>query len=280
MLKKRLILVSWILISIILAVVTFGLAQWLSLSSHSLFVNFILQIILFSIFGYLIKYPFIGFSVLTVYIVTVLTIDSHFSLFNVIQLAFCFSGLFIGFLFKSKKAVVAMIVLIITSVGLIIIKQTYLSRVNEKTNIHLSIQLLNENKQFLSDHQHKQPSFSLDTVYLVNFGFLYCYPCRLKKKALREIALQFKNKAFKIVEIHSEESREIFDSLFFISYTNPYHDSINKLSKTMNVSSYPTEFIFNKNGESVRKLEGINPDNLPKYQESTIALINRLLNEK
>jgi thioredoxin-related protein len=116
-------------------------------------------------------------------------------------------------------------------------------------------------------------------VYLLNFSFQNCLPCRVKKKYTPEIIERFKNQPFRLIEIHIFEEKKIFDGSYMLYYPYVYHDSLKRLTKLFGVTGGPTEFVFNKNGKAVRKHEGFDHDVAKNYVNQTTELIQKLLAE-
>jgi thioredoxin-related protein len=138
---------------------------------------------------------------------------------------------------------------------------------------------LEENKSFLIGHHGERPSFYKDTVYLVNFSFHNCTPCQRKKKYLPKIREHFDGKAFKIIEVHIFEKKEVFDEIYMLDYPFVYHDSLNHVNQLFGVSGGPEELLFDKKGRAVRKHVGFSRDEGEQYVKETVLFINELLAE-
>jgi thiol-disulfide isomerase/thioredoxin len=120
---------------------------------------------------------------------------------------------------------------------------------------------------------------SLDTVYLVNFTFYACKPCREKHPSLKLLQQAFANQPFKLVTIHCVDSIDIFQK-HYRNIDNCYHNPNQKNSLKLGVSSYPYEIIFGKNGQEIRRHSGFSIDAKEDYLAKTKSLIEELVGKK
>jgi thiol-disulfide isomerase/thioredoxin len=120
---------------------------------------------------------------------------------------------------------------------------------------------------------------SLDTVYLVNFTFYACKPCREKHPSLKLLQQTFANQPFKLITIHCVDSIDIFQK-HYRNIDNCYHNPNQKNSLKLGVSSYPYEIIFGKNGQEIRRHSGFSIDAKEDFLAKTKSLIEELLGEK
>jgi thiol-disulfide isomerase/thioredoxin len=120
---------------------------------------------------------------------------------------------------------------------------------------------------------------SLDTVYLVNFTFYACKPCREKHPSLKLLQQAFANQPFKLITIHCVDSIDIFQK-HYRNIDNCYHNPNQKNSLKLGVSSYPYEIIFGKNGQEIRRHSGFSIDAKEDYLAKTKSLIEELLGKK
>ncbi|WP_343630969.1 hypothetical protein [Fluviicola sp.] len=278
--KEKIIIAGWILLSILLSFVAFILAQWFTAGGRSM-INFPALFIAFLISTRFSKYPFIGFFVLISVLLIVLPSDINLNLFHIIQESFCLLGIVVMALFKKKHYKSAAALFLVSFLYLVFIKISYINQLNYQYQEKSELAILNENRDFLTGHHGQHPYFNPDTVYLVNFSFRNCLPCRHKKSALKALAKQFKHSPFKIIQIHSfNESIEIFREDYYFDYTEPYHDSLDHLAKTLKIQGAPTEIIYSKNGKAVRRLNGYNQEAESTYIKNTSELIQKLLHEK
>jgi thiol-disulfide isomerase/thioredoxin len=135
-----------------------------------------------------------------------------------------------------------------------------------------------QSKTFIS-HNGDSLHLSLDTIYLVNFTFYACKPCREKHPSLKLLEKTFANQAFKLVTIHCVDSPEIFQK-HYQNIDNCYHNPNQKNSLKLGVSSYPYEIIFSKNGQEIRRHSGFTLEAKEDYLTQTKSLIEKLLLEK
>lgn len=202
-------------------------------------------------------------------------------LFHFIQDSFCLLGIIVMVLFKKKHYKSSIALFLFSFLYLVFIKISYINQLDYHYKVKGELEVLNENRTFLIGHHNEHPYFNPDTVYLVNFSFRNCLPCRHKKHALKILAKQFKHSPFKIIQIHSfGEPMEIFREDYYFDYTEPYHDSLNHLANTLKIYGAPTEIIYNKNGKAVRRLNGYDSEAESTYIEKTAELIQKLIHEK
>lgn len=140
----------------------------------------------------------------------------------------------------------------------------------EPSNLNsYSRQIKNQNDQVLEFHP--------DTVYLVNFTFHKCLPCKQKKKNLALIEQHFGDQKFKLITIHTNEDESYFIT-YFASNLNAYHAYDNTLEMALKIQGFPYEILLNKSGKIVGRKMGYNPEMDEDYLTSTINRIQRLLN--
>jgi thiol-disulfide isomerase/thioredoxin len=277
--SKNLIIIGWVALSILLSFASFILVQWLTIEGAAI-INFISLFFAFSISSRFSKYPFIGITVLILFLDGLLLSDNALDLFHLIQDSFCLLGVSVMVLFKKKHYKSFIALFLVSTVYLFFIKSYYLDQLNYNFTDKSDLSVLIENRNFLIGHNKEHPTFNLDTVYLVNFSFRNCLPCRKKKPVLKALATEFGNSPFKIIQIHSFESMEIFREDYQFDYTKPYHDSLNYLAKTFKIYGAPTEIIFDKNGKVARRLDGYTSDAEDSYLQNTSKLIKKLIHEK
>jgi thiol-disulfide isomerase/thioredoxin len=253
--------------------------QWIT-AEESSFLNFASLFFSFLVYSRLTKYPLIGLVALGLFFFSLLFSDNALDLFHFIQFSFCLLGTTVMILFKQKHYKSFAFLFLISFLYLFVIKSMYLERLDYEYEEKSDLSILNENNHFLIGHHYEHPDFNSDTVYLVNFSFKNCLPCRQKKKSLKALYKTYKHFPFKIIEVHSFESMKIFQDNYSFDYAETYHDSLNHISQTLNISGAPTEIIFNKKGYAVRRLNGFNSESESSYILSTNELIKELINEK
>lgn len=275
--KLKIQTAGWYLLSILLAFIFVVLAQW-SVLGYPVFYNFLLYVVLFLFHGYLfgLVKGMVGVTAILLFIVILLLSDNSYYMTHFFQnglmVAACIAG---GFL-KLRKYY-----LLFASWAIVFVlfgfAHYYHSTPRYLTNGKITIEMINSTNSNLIGHHGKQLTLNSDTVYLVNFSFRSCVPCRRKKNTLKKIGTDFKNKPFKVIEIHAFESKQIFDTDYFFDYAEAYHDSENKLSQKLEVFSAPAEFIFDKSGQCVRRYDGFEQDTKANYEETTYLLLKKLI---
>jgi thioredoxin-related protein len=277
--KEKIALTGWVLLSILLSFAAFILAQWQTADEPTI-INFTTLFFAFLLSSRLSKYPFIGLIVLVLFDFGMLFLGNELDVFHFIQMSFGLLGVSVMILFKKKHYKSSIALFLVSVVYLIFIKLAYINQLDYDYKDNSDIAVLNENRDFLIGHHGEHPIFNSDTVYLVNFSFRNCLPCRKKKKSLKALSKQYKRSPFKIIEIHSFESMEIFQECYYFGHAVTYHDSLNHLAKTLKISGAPTEIIFSKEGKAVRRLDSFNSDAEASYMKSTSKLIQKLIHEK
>ncbi len=236
-------------------------------------------VIVFSLYTRLLKEPFSWISVIYV-IATFLyirIIDTGMSGVIWIQLGSIILGAFLGFFWRRKRYVILSILSIFSIIFIGYLGKVYFAKLELEEIPTLSIKLLNDNQKYLTNHQGQQPYLNKDTVYLVNFSFHSCKPCHTKKKFLAELKQKLANKPFRIIEIHSFESKEIFDKYYLLNDPYVYHDSLDRLAGLYKINGGPEEIIFSKKGYAVRQLGGFSPDIYETYLPATLEFIEKLV---
>lgn len=277
--KEKIALTGWVLLSILLSFAAFILAQWQTADGPTI-INFTALFFAFFISSWFSKYPFIGLIVLILIVFGMLFLYDGLDVFHFIQMSFCFLGVCVMVIFKKKHIKSSIALLLVSCLYLLFIKSVYIDQLDYDYKDKSDLSALNENRGFLIGHHNEHPTFNSDTVYLVNFSFRNCLPCRQKKRALKALSKQYKHSPFKIIEIHTFESMEIFQDYYYFDHAVTYHDSLNHLAQTLKILGAPTEIIFSKKGKAVRRSNGYNSEAEASYIESTSELIKKLIHEK
>ncbi len=124
--------------------------------------------------------------------------------------------------------------------------------------------------------------FKKDSIYLLEFFFKSCAPCKMKEKILPRIAQEFKNLPFKIIYI---DNAEIDDFQSFTEgargkmYAENFYDEKNILIQNLKVQSFPLEVIIDKKGVIRHTYSGYSFDDDNEYFKITTNKIKDLLNE-
>ncbi len=271
--------IGWYLLSTLFALIFVVLAQWLVLG-YSIFYNFLLYAVLFLLHGYMfgLTKGMVGVTAMLLFMVIMLVSDNSYYITHFFQEGLMVTACVAGGFLKRRKYYLSFASLVVV-ITLFSVAYHYHSTPRYLTESDITIETINLGDSELVGHDGKQLTLNPDTVYLINFSFRNCAPCRRKKKSLEKIASDFKNTPFKVIEIHAFEDKQIFDTSYFFDYAETYHDSENKLSEILQVFGAPSEFIFDKSGRFVRRCDGFEQDTKVNYEETTYLLLRKLIYE-
>lgn len=276
---------GWIFLSILCFLIIFFLVQWLTFEVANLLLieNHLLLFLLSSLFSVIFPRPYglTGAFVFVALLLFLMFLDHNltFTLYNACALLFL--GAVTGTFVKQKKWWFSVISFVLSLLILWNAHRHYSTievvRVapQQKTDVASFNEL---SKTFISQNGDSL-QLSLDTVYLVNFTFYACKPCREKHPSLKLLEQTFANQAFKLITIHCVDSIDIFQK-HYRNFDNCYHNPNQKNSLKLGVSSYPYEIIFSKNGQEMRRHSGFTLDAKEDYLTQTKSLIEKLLLEK
>ncbi len=124
--------------------------------------------------------------------------------------------------------------------------------------------------------------FQKDTIYLIEFFFKNCAPCRMKEKILPKVSEAFKNQPFKIIYV---DNAEIDDFQSFTegarkkAYAENFYDEKNILIQNLKIQGFPLEIILDKKGVIRHTYHGYSFDDDNEYFTITTNKIKNLLNE-
>lgn len=275
----------WIILSAICILGIVFLVQWLTFDGADLLLikNHILLLVLACLFAIIFpkRYGFIGAVVFVALLLFLMFLDNNLSFPSYNLCALLLLGTAIGTFIKKKwwwlgSTSMALSLVVLWSAqrvyGTIEVvdmepqHQTDASRFNELSNTFVSL-------------GGKSLQLSKDTVYLVNFTFYACKPCRDKQPSLDLLEKAFANQPFKLVTIHCVDSITVFEK-HYRKYQNCYHNPNEKTSLKLGIQGYPHEIIFSKSGREMRRYAGFTRDSQEDYLEKTTKLIARLLGEK
>lgn len=277
--------IGWTLLSILCFLVILFLVQWLTFEVANLLLieNHLLLFILSCLFAVLFPRPYglTGAIVFVTLLLLLMFIDHNLSLqlFNVCGLMVL--GAALGTFIKQKKWWFSAVSFVLSILVLWNAHRNYstIEVVNVAPQQKTDISRFNElSKTFISQNGDSL-HLSLDTVYLVNFTFYACKPCREKHPSLKLLQQDFANQPFKLITIHCVDSIDIFQK-HYQNIDNCYHNPNQKNSLKLGVSSYPYEIIFGKNGQEIRRHSGFSIDAKEDYQAKTKSLIEKLVGKK
>jgi thiol-disulfide isomerase/thioredoxin len=276
---------GWIFLSILCFLIIFFLVQWLTFEVANLLLieNHLLLFLLSSLFSVIFPRPYglTGAFVFVALLLFLMFLDHNltFTLYNACALLFL--GAATGTFVKQKKWWFSVISFVLSLLVLWNAHRHYrtIEVVNVAPQQKTDVARFNElSKTFISQNGDSL-QLSLDTVYLVNFTFYACKPCREKHPSLKLLEQTFANQAFKLITIHCVDSIDIFQK-HYRNFDNCYHNPNQKNSLKLGVSSYPYEIIFSKNGQEMRRHSGFTLDAKEDYLTQTKSLIEKLLLEK
>ena len=200
------------------------------------------------------------------------------------------SNLFLGYYFTRLPYVIKYLS-ILSMVGIIIYTSfDYMPKNIAKRSMTTYSNLYNQPfANFMSNVRLKDTSNNLvenyiqkDSIYLLEFFFKNCAPCRFKEKVLPLIASEFKDKPFKIIFVDNSklDSFETFtEGANKKMYALNFYDVDNILIKNLEIQSFPFEVILDKKGIIRHSYSGYNFDADSEYLKITTNKIKELLNE-
>ena len=270
------------------AICIFGillLVQWLTFEVDDLLLieNHILLTVLACMFAIVFpkRYGFIGAVVFVSLLLFLMFLDNNlsFPLYNLCALLLL--GTAIGTLMKEKRWWFGSICVVLSLVVLWNAERVYatIEVVNMAPQHQTDATRFNELSNTFVALDGNSLQLAKDTVYLVNFTFYACKPCRDKQPSLELLEKAFVNKPFKLVTIHCVDSIDVFEK-HYSKYPNCYHNPNEKISLKLGIQSYPYEIIFSKSGREMRRYAGFTRDSQKDYLEKTTELIERLIQEK
>nr|MBC7611727.1 TlpA family protein disulfide reductase [Pseudopedobacter sp.] len=112
-----------------------------------------------------------------------------------------------------------------------------------------------------------------EKIVLLNFWFIGCYPCMKEIPELNKIALSYKDRIMFIAisKDNSKEQINYFIKKFPFLFTQVLPNE--ELSKSLEITLYPTNILFNKDGKVVFKAEGYTENNLDSLKREIEKLI-------
>lgn len=276
---------GWIMLSVICIFGILLLVQWLTFEVADLLLieNHILLTVLACMFAIIFpkRYGFIGAVVFVSLLLFLMFLDNNlsFALYNLCALLLL--GTAIGTLMKEKRWWFGSICVVLSLVVLWNAEHVYatIEVVNMAPQHQTDATRFNELSNTFVALAGNSLQLAKDTVYLVNFTFYACKPCRDKQPSLEILEKAFANKPFKLVTIHCVDSIDVFEK-HYSKYPNCYHNPNEKISLKLGIQSYPYEIIFSKSGREMRRYAGFTRDSQEDYLEKTTQLIERLIHEK
>jgi thiol-disulfide isomerase/thioredoxin len=119
--------------------------------------------------------------------------------------------------------------------------------------------------------------FPTGKIYLLEFYFYRCPPCRAKHASLQEIDAMTDNNDVEIIYIDNGKIDEVADFHYRLSKTEKqYYDSAALLINQLQIKSFPFEIIIDKKGVIRYVSKGYDKDKKEEYIRKTIANIESL----
>jgi thiol-disulfide isomerase/thioredoxin len=276
---------GWISLSILCNIIILFLVQWLTFEvAHlTLIENHVLLLLLMCVFAIIFpkRYALTGAFIFLALLLFLMFLDHNltFTLYNACALLFL--GAATGTFVKQKKWWFSAGSFVLSLLVLWNAHRHYstIEVVRVAPQQKTDVASFNEQSKTFISQNGDSLHLSLDTVYLVNFTFYACKPCREKHPSLKLLEKTFANQAFKLVTIHCVDSFDVFQK-HYRNIDNCYHNPNQKNSLKLGVSSYPFEIIFSKNGQEIRRHCGFTLEAKEDYFIQTKTLIEKLLLEK
>lgn len=119
--------------------------------------------------------------------------------------------------------------------------------------------------------------FPIGKIYLLEFYFHRCPPCRAKHPALQEIDAMTDNREVEIIYIDNGDIDDVVDFNKRLSrMEKQYYDSAALLINQLQIKSFPFEIIIDKKGTIRYVSKGYDKDKKEEYIRKTIARIESL----
>lgn len=201
-------------------------------------------------------------------------LESSMSFFLVTKFINLFFGFFLVDFLKSKwKIALGIVIIILTNLVIITRLKFYLDA--QYSNNYVFDKLCESR---LLSRDSTEFRFQEGNIYLINFSFLSCGPCRLKEPLIKELKRklnQYPN--IKIMDVNIETSTEHFSD-FKNSNFCQYFDACN-LKEKFKIKGYPTDIIIDKRGLLRRKYSAIYQRQKEIYVNETINILKKLNDE-
>ena len=276
---------GWIILSTLCFLIILFLVQWLTFEvAHLLLIeNHVLLLLLSCLFA-LIFPKLYGLTGAVVFVLLLLFLmflghNLTFPLYN--SSALLVLGAAIGTFVKQKKWWFGAGSFVLSLLVLWNAQRVYgtIEVVDVAPRQKTDVARFNELSKTFSSLDGQSLQLSKDTVYLVNFTFYACKPCRDKHPSLKMLKKAFANQPFKLITIHCVDSIDVFEK-HYRNIDNYYHNPNLKTSLKLGVKSYPYEFIYGKNGREMRRYAGFSLDSKKDYITQTKSLIERLVRQR
>jgi thiol-disulfide isomerase/thioredoxin len=276
---------GWIILSTLSFLIILFLVQWLTFEvAHLLLIeNHVLLLLLSCVLAIVFpkRYGLTGAVVFVALLLFLMFLDQNltFPLYN--SSALLVLGAAIGTFVKQKKWWFGAGSFVLSLLVLWNAQRVYgtIEVVDVAPRQKTDVARFNELSKTFSSLDGQSLQLSKDTVYLVNFTFYACKPCREKHPTLKMLKKAFANQPFKLITIHCVDSIDVFEK-HYRNIDDCYHNPDEKTSLKLGIESYPYEIIYGKNGREMRRHAGFSLDTQKDYLVKTTQLIVRLIQEK
>ncbi len=274
--------IGWIILSTLIFFVLFIVLQWIT---HELLLinritHNILVVVVVGLASYALPkyYGVIGSSLVALFWFCLMIFSHNLSYEHITISVIMLLGGTAGMLLKKRRHIFFIASILVTVVILVAayFKYSTIEIVSVSSDDRLSIDLVNESNEEVKNMFGEKLFLSRDSVYLINFSFYACLPCRKKKKTMKELEEKFKNKPFRLINIHSFESKKMYLD-YYKDEPETYHDSEQLLQKKFKINGAPFELLFDKSGYEVRRMEGFDAEYSQDYLNKTINEISKFL---
>lgn len=202
--------------------------------------------------------------------------------------SFILSGYFFGYYFSRLSVVLryvifGSIVIFCAATAYVIYPHYALNKMNLNSSNLIGkplAELLTDTKLYDTKHKLRNPFSKKGTVYLIDFYFDACPPCKIKYEDLQALKKDLSGEDFEIVYIDDGNADSI-DDFIKLNKGSKHHffDSSGVFADNIRFSGFPFEIITDKQG-TIRFVSSGYGDGLQKtYREKTRKKINILLNE-
>lgn len=276
---------GWISLSTLCFLIILFLVQWLTFEvAHLLLIeNHVLLLLLSCLFALIFpkRYGLTGAVVFVALLLFLMFLDHNltFPLYNSSVLLVL--GAAIGTFVKQKKWWFSAGSFVLSLLVLWNAQRIYstIEVVDIAPRQKTDVLRFNELSKTFSSLDGQSLQLSKDTVYLVNFTFYACKPCREKHPSVKLLEKAFANQPFKLITIHCVDSIDVFEK-YYRNVDNCYHNPDEKTSLKLGIESYPYEIIYDKNGREMRRHAGFSLDSKKDYITQTKSLIEQLVRER
>lgn len=262
-----------ILLQIIILIVVFYAISYLNVVFAS---NFVINLICSGLMAFLFfQIPFLNkqWMKLTLALMFILAVyfeaDSNIYWFKNINII---AGIYIADISKKYWPKIALIGLIIF-VDFVCFPYTYTewlsnTKVRDAQIIFSDCYLLDRNKDSMQLEKGK--------VYLLNFSFVGCLPCRNKHPQIEKLQQDYKNHPqIRVLSIHTEDDFDIFKKFA----KDQYHDAGLKFMKKLKIWGLPMEYFIDKKGRIRKSSVSYDKSLSWVYQMKTRELLEKLSRE-